>query len=175
MIGETPQYGARHLRAALELPLSDEDLLREYWARRTEYMCRKVDPAEGLLELLDLLQAAGVPMAVASNSPCDYVTAILHALKLDDYFACVFSSEDVAHGKPAPDVYLAALDCLGVEPERALVLEDSPAGLAAAKAAGVTCFAIPNADMPDADFSAADQIFNSITAVKAEFQSQRER
>lgn len=166
VIGETPIFGVRHLRTALELPLSDEELLQEYWGRRTEFMCEKVEPAEGLVELLDLLQGMEVRMAVASNSPCDYVTAVLQALELDEYFECVHSSEDVPRGKPAPDVYLASLDCLQVKPERGLVLEDSPAGIAAAKAAGLTCYAVPNGDMPGADFSSADYIFESLVAIK---------
>jgi HAD superfamily hydrolase (TIGR01509 family) len=165
VIGETPMFGVRHLRAALDLPMEDNELLEEYWTRRTRLMCREVKPTEGLRELLDLLAENSVPMAVASNSPCDYVVAVLEALDLDRYFQCVRSSEDVAEGKPAPDVYLSVLDCLGLEPEKALVLEDSPAGIAAAKAAGLRCYAVPNDDMPGADFSSANRVFESLVGV----------
>jgi HAD superfamily hydrolase (TIGR01509 family) len=163
VIGETPIFGVRYLRAALELPMGEQELLDEYWTRRTRMMCERVQPADGLIELINLLESNGVRMAVASNSPCEYVESILRAFELDGYFECVRSSEDVPQGKPAPDVYLSTLECLQADPERVLVLEDSPAGIAAAKAAGLTCYAIPNGDMPGADFSSADRIFDGLT------------
>ncbi|MDF1500032.1 MAG: HAD family phosphatase [Anaerolineales bacterium] len=167
VIGEEPIFGVRVIRKALNLPLGEEELLQEYWERRTEMMCRKVEPAPGLLELLDLLKRGSVSMAVASNSPCAYVESVLKALSLEEYFICIRSSEDVRQGKPAPDIYRSTLECLGIEDGGALVLEDSPAGIAAAKAASLTCYAVPNGDIPDGDFSAADRIFDSLHAVAA--------
>lgn len=167
VIGEEPIFGVRVIRKALHLPFGEQELLQEYWMRRTEMMCRRVEPAPGLQGLLDSLKRASVKMAVASNSPCAYVESVLTALSLDEYFVCLRSSEDVPLGKPAPDIYVSTLECLGVEGGRALVLEDSPAGIAAAKAAGLTCYAVPNGDIPDGDFSAADRIFDSLHAVAA--------
>jgi HAD superfamily hydrolase (TIGR01509 family) len=173
VIGETPIFGVRHLRSALDLPISEEDLLKEYWGRRTKMMSEEVEPAEGLIELLDFLKAHEVRMAVASNSPCDYVASIMRAFKLDVYFDCVRSSEDVPRGKPAPDIYLSTLECMQVAAVKTLVLEDSPTGIAAAKAAGLTCYAIPNSDMFGADFSSADRIFDSLVEVNEELQRTR--
>lgn len=167
VIGETPIYGVRHLRSALDLPFEDQELLEEYWSRRTSLMCAKVQPSEGLVELLELLRANGVAAAVASNSPCDYVLAVLRALSLEGYFECVLSSEDVDRGKPAPDVYRSALECLRVSADETLVLEDSPAGIEAAKAAGLTCYAVPNGELAHLDFSAADRVFASLLEVAA--------
>jgi HAD superfamily hydrolase (TIGR01509 family) len=167
VIGETPMYGVQHLRSELDLPLEADELLEEYWSRRTELMCDKVQPSEGLVELLELLRARGAAIAVASNSPCDYILAVLKSLGLETYFKCVLSSEDVDRGKPAPDVYRSALECLGIGAENVLVLEDSPAGIEAAKAAGLTCYAVPNEDLAGADFSAADRVFDSLNDVVA--------
>ena len=165
VIGKTPIYGVRHLRSELNLPIEANELLEEYWSRRTALMCAKVKPSEGLVKLLDLLREQEVATAVASNSPCDYLLAVLKSLGLEIYFECVLSSEDVDRGKPAPDVYRSALECLGIDAAKALVLEDSPAGIEAAKAAGLTCYAVPNGELAGADFSAADRIFGSLNDV----------
>lgn len=166
VIGETPIFGVRHLRSALKLPMSEQAMLEEYWARRTEVMCEKVEPSDGLVELLGLLSEASVPLAVASNSPRDYIEAVLEALDLSGFFQCVRSSEDVALGKPAPDIYEATLKCLGLEASVCLALEDSPAGVKAAKAAGLTCYAVPSDDLRSEDFSEADRVFGSIAEVR---------
>jgi HAD superfamily hydrolase (TIGR01509 family) len=170
VIGKTPLFGVQHLRSALELPMTDEELMKEYWSRRTQLMCEKIKPAEGLVELLELLQEQGVLKAVASNSPCEYILSVLKALGLQECFAFVHSSEDVKEGKPAPDIYLSALESLQVEAESCVVLEDSPAGVAAAKAAGLTCYAVPNNDLPGADYSLADRFFDSLIDVCNQFQ-----
>lgn len=171
VIGEEPIFGVRVIQTALDLPLEEQELLDEYWTRRTNMMCQKVKPAHGLIDLLELLEQRSIHLAVASNSPCHYVEAVLEALNLNRYFVCIRSSEDVAQGKPAPDVYKSVTDCLEIDPGEGLVLEDSPAGVAAAKAAGLTCFAVPNGDLPDADFSAADKIFTSLASVLDEVEN----
>jgi HAD superfamily hydrolase (TIGR01509 family) len=170
VIGQTPLFGMRHLRAELDLPLGENELLEEYWTRRTRMMCEKVQLAPGLIELLDLLKEHDVVMAVASNSPCAYIEAVLEGLGLARFFDCVLSSDDVQKGKPAPDVYTATMECLGIEPGEGLVLEDSPAGVCAAKSAGLTCFAVPSEEMILEDFSEADEILNSLVDVVQRFE-----
>ncbi|MGD2057972.1 MAG: HAD family phosphatase [Anaerolineales bacterium] len=175
VIGHTPIFGVRHLRSALELPLSEEEILEEYWRRRTKLMCAKVKPVKGLVGLLELLQERGIAKAVASNSPRDYVTAVVESLGLSNFFKCVRSSEDVAEGKPAPDVYEDALRCLEIDSGSALVLEDSPAGVKAAKAAGLTCYAVPSHEMQSADFSEADEVIGSIAEIGLLFRERFEK
>ena len=78
------------------------------------------------------------------------------------HFHCVRSRDDVEHPKPAPDVYLAALDHLGVAPHEAIALEDSPHGVTAAKAAGLYCVAVPNDITAGLCFDHADLVLESL-------------
>lgn len=94
-------------------------------------------------EFVELLAAEGVPMAVASGSSLEAVTAILAGTGLDAQLRTVVSAEDVERGKPAPDVFLEAARRLGVAPGDCVVLEDAAPGAAAAHAAGMRCIAIP--------------------------------
>ena len=78
-----------------------------------------------------------VPIAVVSGGPRDAVERTLEATGLDALFDLVVTNSDVAHGKPAPDVYLLAMERLGVDPEHCIAYEDSGSGLASAEAAGI--------------------------------------
>jgi HAD superfamily hydrolase (TIGR01509 family) len=102
-----------------------------------------VDPMPGAVELLDRVQ---VPVGVASNSPRTFVERTLEVAGLRDRFACVLSADDVAHPKPAPDVYVALARGLGADPAACVALEDSPTGVAAARAAGAFVIGIPSLD-----------------------------
>jgi HAD superfamily hydrolase (TIGR01509 family) len=88
------------------------------------------------------------PLAVASSSPPELIRVVLAAAGVADRFRAVVSSEEVEHGKPAPDVYLAAAARLGVDPGRCVAIEDSGNGLRAAAAAGMTVVAVPNPHFP---------------------------
>ena len=90
----------------------------------------------------------------------------LQAIGLLEAFTCVVASDHVPHGKPEPDVYLAAAARLGVDPAGSLAIEDSPTGMQAALRAGMTCFVVPNGEMQGADFTGAHGQFTSLTAVR---------
>jgi len=92
---------------------------------------------------VELLAADGVPMAVASGSSPEAIAAILAGTGLDAYLRTVVPSDEVAHGKPAPDVFLEAARRLGAEPADCVVVEDAAPGAAAAHAAGMRCIALP--------------------------------
>ncbi|GGX95964.1 HAD family hydrolase [Streptomyces fructofermentans] len=92
---------------------------------------------------VELLAADGVPMAVASGSSREAVRAVLAGTGLDAYLLTVVSAEEVAHGKPAPDVFLEAARRLGAVPAECLVVEDAAPGAQAAHAAGMRCLAVP--------------------------------
>ena len=104
-------------------------------------------------------------LAIASNAPIREVVAHLSRLHLDRYFDCISCADDAHPGKPDPAVYVAALVSLGVDPERAIALEDSPSGVAAASAAGVFCVAVPSALTASLDFRAADYRVSSLADV----------
>jgi len=88
--------------------------------------------------------AARWPLALASSSNRELIDLVLEGARLAQFFRTTVSSEEVAHGKPAPDVYLAAARSLGTEPSRCVAIEDSHNGILSAVAAGMRVIAIPN-------------------------------
>ena len=92
--------------------------------------------------------AARWPLGLASSSPPDLIGAVLDAAGLRDCFAVTMSTEQVAHGKPAPDIYLAVTSRLGHPPERCAAVEDSANGLRSAAAAGLQVIAVPHPRYP---------------------------
>ncbi|WP_406108807.1 HAD family phosphatase [Streptomyces sp. NBC_01003] len=112
-------------------------------------------------KLVERLHEAGVPMAVASGSPLDAIDAVLSGTGLDAQLRIYVSADEVAHGKPAPDVFLEAARRLGVMPAHCTVMEDAIPGAAAAYAAGMRCIAIPYvaAQADDPAFATAGLLF----------------
>lgn len=108
--------------------------------------------------------AATRTVAIASSSHPDVIAAAVGALGLGPDMGAIVSSDEVASGKPAPDVYLLAAARIGVEPGRCLVVEDSVNGVRAGKAAGMTVALIPNASVPPAPEAStlADQVVPSL-------------
>jgi beta-phosphoglucomutase family hydrolase len=84
------------------------------------------------------------PMSVASGGPKPVVKKTLELMHIADLFPVVVTPEDVAHGKPAPDMFLLAAKLMGVPPERCLVFEDAGPGFEAAAAAGMQCVRVPS-------------------------------
>ena len=111
--------------------------------------------------------AATRPVAIASSSHPDVIAAAVSALGIRDVMSAIVSSDEVAAGKPAPDVYLLAASRLGVAPERCLVVEDSLNGVRAGKAAGMTVVLVPNASVPPAGDARAraDVVLPSLAAL----------
>ena len=137
---------------------------------KTEYQIAHLDgnvqPMPGLIELLDEIDRRDLKKAVASSGIHRYVEAVLRANGLLDRFSVIITGDQVAHGKPAPDVFLAAAHALHVEPQHCLVLEDAPAGVQAAKAAGMTCIAVPDQGVAKLDLSQADKVMPSLHEVR---------
>lgn len=104
---------------------------------------------DGLSDVLDRAQERGLVVAVVSSSPAHWVHGHLERLGLLERFAFVVTREDAARAKPHPDLYLAALERLEVDPGHVLVVEDSVNGVAAAHAAGLSAVAVPNAVTQD--------------------------
>ena len=98
----------------------------------------------GVEEYLQSATALGLRIGLASSSTRDHVRGHLHRLKLLDYFHSIRCFEDTDRHKPDPTPYLKVLEDLGVKADEAIALEDSPNGVAAAKAAGIFCVAVPN-------------------------------
>ena len=117
-----------------------------FWDELSEVTHRLFDrhllAFEDAADTLEALQVRGATMAVASSSERERLDRSLAATGLQTYFEFVVGGDEVSYGKPAPDLFLAAASGLGVEPETCWAVEDSPAGIAAARAAGMTVIAV---------------------------------
>jgi len=138
-------------RYGLKAPV--EDLLAETNHRYLALARAATRVYPQMRKFVELLAAEGVPMAVASGSSPEAIEAILTGTGLDAALRTVVSADEVARGKPAPDVFLEAARRLGAAPADCVVLEDAAPGAAAAHAAGMRCVAIPyvaaQADAPE--------------------------
>jgi len=144
LIGTSTTTSALLLEAMLDRPGEGEALADELHELVMAEARAGVPLRAGALELVDALRAAGVPLAVASNSRREFVERVLgSAGLLNGRFDAVVTADDVAEPKPAPDLYLSACAALGAPPRRAAALEDSAIGVASAVAAGLFVVAVP--------------------------------
>jgi HAD superfamily hydrolase (TIGR01509 family) len=153
----------RHLETRLGRALAPE-VLEERIRRRTEMILAQ-SALPGVVELLGAAGAAGLRIGVASSSSREWVAGHLERLAILQRFTCVRCRDDVTAVKPAPDLYLAVIDCLGVGAQEAVAIEDSPNGVTAAKAAGMWCVAVPNHITSGLDLSHADVVLPTLTGV----------
>jgi HAD superfamily hydrolase (TIGR01509 family) len=159
----TSRYFAERLGRT---PAEGDALVTEMLEIMHEELQSQVDGRPGAVELVARLRGH-TRLALASNSPRRLVDTALATAGVVDAFDAIVTSDDVEHPKPAPDLYLLACERLGVAPAEALALEDSPSGIAAAKAAGLTCIAVPQ--FAETDVSAADRVIDSLEELLAEF------
>jgi HAD superfamily hydrolase (TIGR01509 family) len=129
---------------------------------RVRSMALDLPVLPGVRELLAQARAAGVRTAVASGGDREWVIGHLERLGLLPAFSGVFCRDDVAAGKPAPDVYLAALAGLRSTAPAAVAIEDTATGVAAAHAAGLRCVAVPGPITVGHDLAAADLVLPSL-------------
>ncbi|MYZ39624.1 MULTISPECIES: HAD family hydrolase [unclassified Streptomyces] len=127
-------------RTGRRLPADFDDTLH---ARVFAAFERELEPVEGVAEILGKLAADGVPYCVASSGSHERIRVGHRKTGLDRWFEdhVIFSAQDVGQGKPAPDLFFHAAERMGVAPERCAVVEDSPLGVAAARAAGMDVYA----------------------------------
>lgn len=125
------------------------------YARKQEYYHAALENAlptkPGLFELLALLATLGVPKAVATSTARPLALRKLTTAGLLAHFTIIVCGDEIAHGKPAPDIFLAAAEKLAIAPAHCLVLEDSPAGIQAAHAAGMIPVHVPDLIAPSAE------------------------
>jgi HAD superfamily hydrolase (TIGR01509 family) len=112
-------------------------------------------PMPGVTALLNKLQAAAIPAAVATSALREYADYVLTRLEIKQRFQFVLTSEDVVHGKPEPDIYLLAAKQLEILPQQMMVLEDSANGCRAAVTAGAFAVAVPNRHTQKHNFDGA--------------------
>lgn len=125
---------------------------QDRWAGlwRTEVESFGIPTKPGLAELLSFLRDHQIPTAVATSSDYEYATFSLRAAGLEIRFDHIVTGDQVANGKPAPDIYLESARRLGASPERCVAIEDSDAGALAATAAGMITMMVPDLKPPSA-------------------------
>lgn len=121
---------------------------------------------EGAIELLQELSARGVPLAIATSTQRERALVKLARCGIDHHFGALATSSDVAHPKPAPDIYLLAASRLGVPPENCTAIEDSEMGVHAASAAGMAVIQVPDL-VPASELTRSlAQVVNSLHEVR---------
>lgn len=139
-------------------------------ANRKEIYFRDILRREGLnalpgaLELMREAKDVGLKQSLASSTPVENIKVVSELLGLDRWLDAFVSGDRLPRGKPAPDVFLLAAETLGVTPARCVVIEDAPAGVAAAKAAGMRCLAVTTSHPAEA-LAAADRIVTSLATI----------
>jgi len=169
MMGMSSTEWSRYMADVIGLPEPPEEINREVVRRLTELYREELPAIAGAREAVERL-AARWPLGLASSSNRELIDLALELLGVEHLFTATVSSEEVARGKPAPDVYLEAARRLGVDPTTAAAVEDSHNGILSAKAAGMRVIAIPNAHFPpDGDaLAAADVVLDSLAELTAE-------
>jgi HAD superfamily hydrolase (TIGR01509 family) len=147
MMGMSAPEWSRYLHDELGVALAPPDVSAAVVARMADGYRRELPLLPGAVEAVRAL-AARWPLGVASSANRELIELVLREAGLGGAFAAVVSSEEVARGKPAPDVYLEAARRLDVAPGRCVAVEDSANGLRAAAAAGMAVVAVPNPHFP---------------------------
>lgn len=122
--------------------------------------------ADGLQSLLEQLHEMKIPLAIATSSRRRYYQFVIDALLLSKFFQATVTAEDITHGKPHPEIYLAAAKALGVAPADCEAIEDSVSGIKSAQAAGMTVTAIASTHQPD-ELQSAERVIKSFTEIDA--------
>ncbi len=163
ILGTTVDFTWQTLKERFRLDGEIEDWIGVYDEVLLKNLKENIEPSPGLYALLDSLDARGLPFGLASSSQANWVDVILTILGVKERFRVVMSGDMVTNGKPAPEIYLTAAGKLGVEPARCLVFEDSPHGIQAGKAAGMTVVAVLTDMTRDMDVSLADHHIESLS------------
>jgi HAD superfamily hydrolase (TIGR01509 family) len=143
LIGSSHSLAAGKIEVMLGRPGEGEALMDELQELVMAEAAKGVEPRPGAVELVDALLAAGMPIAVASNSQRAFLDLVLQGSGMASRFAVTVAGDEVPNPKPAPDIYLEACRRLGADPAASVGLEDSPTGATAAKAAGLTVVGVP--------------------------------
>jgi HAD superfamily hydrolase (TIGR01509 family) len=169
MLGMSGPEWSQYMHDELVVPLPPEDIRRRVVDLMVDRLRAGVPLLPGAREAVDRL-AARWPLALASSADRPVIETVLDVAGIAARFEVVVASDEVGRGKPAPDVYLAAAERLGVDPGQIAAIEDSPNGMRAVKSAGMALIAIPNPSTHvDGDMLAtADVVLASVAELTPE-------
>ncbi len=164
-LGRRAADTARIMVETVPLPMTPEQYLEE---RKVliEELFPLSQPMPGAVRLTRHLHRHGIPQAIASSSELHHFD--LKTSRHQDWFSIfecrvIGADPEVRHGKPAPDIYLAAARRMGADPANCLAFEDAPSGVEAAAAAGMAAIAVPDPNIADLPFPGARQVLKSLT------------
>lgn len=169
-VGTTPACMFDTIRKEYALTVTTEELLAA-----DKQHCKKLFATEGMLpvpgviDLIKDLSRHGVKLAVASSSSLKQIEEVLKTLGIQKYFCKLISGQEVAHPKPAPDIFTKALSLLGVNEKEVFIIEDSTLGVQAAKAASIPCIGYINQNSGKQDLFAAFLATDNFQALNYEF------
>lgn len=158
---ETAAYVVRVTGVQFDIPAS----CAYTWQRVIEMLSTEIEPLPGSVELVRALAGRGYPLAIASNAFNGYIQNALKGLKVNGLFSALVGVDQVAQGKPAPDVYLRAAEELGIAPANCLAVEDSLVGMRAAAAAGLRVLAVPDSRANHTALPDAWRVYPSLVEV----------
>jgi HAD superfamily hydrolase (TIGR01509 family) len=155
-----------YLREKYHLPFTTNELIGLEKQAKYDILDKSpLKPIDGIVDLLDMLKSKNYRIAIASSSMRKNIELIISKTNLNGYFDCFISGEDIQYGKPAPDIFLKAMNHFHEIPENCIVLEDSKNGVLAANAANMFCIGFQNKNSGNQDLSTANRIVKSISEV----------
>jgi beta-phosphoglucomutase len=153
-------------------PPPDDDRIAQLAERKEslfrERIAQSFPVMPGGPALLASLRGAGWRLAVGSSAPPANVAASIEGLDADELFEASITGDDVRHGKPDPEVFLLAASRLGVPCDRCVVFEDAPAGIEAARRAGMACVGLASKGRTREELAAADLVVDALEALSPE-------
>lgn len=168
-MGTTSDYMWEKMKQEFSLPLSVAEYIQQMTALRQAIIKRDgIRVIPHVQEFVKGLSQAGLKLAVASSSSLAEIKVNLAEIGLSEYFSEVVSTEEVEHSKPAPDVYLAAAERIGIVPENCLGIEDTKNGTGAVRNAGMVCVGFANPAFPKQDLAFADRVVSSFSELDAD-------
>lgn len=168
-MGTTSDYMWEKMKQEFSLPLSVAEYIQQMTALRQAMIKRDgIRVIPHVQEFVKGLSQAGLKLAVASSSSLAEIKVNLAEIGLSEYFSEVVSTEEVEHSKPAPDVYLAAAERIGIMSENCLGIEDTKNGTGAVRNAGMVCVGFANPAFPKQDLAFADRVVSSFSELDAD-------
>ncbi len=166
----TKLFGARNdfiIRIALGEEFREEDVETIAQEKETLFQTKargNIKPFHGVVKLLNTIKKGNFKLGLVSSAPKENIDLVSSELNLEGFFDCIVSGREVVESKPSPQIFLLAAKKLEAEPKDCIVIEDSPLGVKAAKAAGMRCLAVTNTH-PRQELAEADRVVDSLEEV----------
>lgn len=156
-VGSTLTHMMETIRAKYQMPQSISEIIQVVEEEKQKIIQRDgYRPIDGIIPLIHTLYQKGLRLAIASSSSISNIQAVADALEISEYFEIMISGSMVKNPKPAPDIFLKAVNLLNTLPQECVVIEDSHFGVQAAKTAGIRCIGFVNPHSGNQDLSKAD-------------------